>query len=810
MPSSGNGDSRCCILSFDEALRPLAYNLFPDGFIDGLSHTYSSTFAGTKTCAKTIATGPTKNTIASIWNPGSRAVVPEKQSLSTLKDLERRGNYVGFLSLEQDAMVLVACATLTAGIDPSLLSMKSRKSPVQLSPSVRLGKLRDGSSRYFRELLRMTFPRARHPVSKYTVLKLLSHCREYKDIPATRSGNGMLHQAMTMEKDETSMKNASILQFLSLAIQSGALSEDARQCLSSMYPLLFQLALDKSLCADAVRLLYSLTRSCHVRVYRAQKLRQTLDRSKTGDGKEKTFAPLALLLQLYGTLDPHGCGPFSLRRSRDDNKTAFANWRDPSRWLSFPDQLWQRNFCRVWYKYGTKNEAGHAQRTHPTMEERHDPKVPSKRPRSSFAPGTKVGSFVVSWERAHYCSSEFGLHKNKLQAWDVLKDTALSHLHFFSAKEQPGSEFHHDDETTAAGQTYLSDVARMEVCLPLLLQQKWYQAPYVADPKNSHGCTRLDCNDDRGDASEGGSVTCHDGISSMDEEEGGESNFEEQASILRTTDEGRLQEGSPSLLLRPIFLQAKFDKLGRLGRPAYRRRLLEAIASLATQTDWIVPQAESLLANEFYPYWDGTEELGILLCFEILPCPSVATEFSEMKACILDPLERFILFGPPKVQFALVSAVLGSLLGRVSTQCGAFARQLRETGAGLHQGCAKKLRSPRRAAIARLRLLKDLVAWTDNLLQSAVLRDVDGPSELLSGAIIDFFYAVCHEVSKHCNLLILPSTSLVCQLLLSRSAFSIDRVCKLLVDYKEVFLKLKYYQDRCGAADVLDVEGLDR
>jgi len=66
------------------------------------------------------------------------------------------------------------------------------------------------------------------------------------------------------------------------------------------------------------------------------------------------------------------------------------------------------------------------------------------------------------------------------------------------------------------------------------------------------------------------------------------------------------------------------------------------------------------------------------------------------------------------------------------------------------------------------------------------------------------------DVSRHAKMLILPSTSLVYQLLLSKSAATIDQVCQLLLDYKNSFQWLKKEQDDHADTLSMDIEGLDR
>ena len=243
-------------------------------------------------------------------------------------------------------------------------------------------------------------------------------------------------------------------------------------------------------------------------------------------------------------------------------------------------------------------------------------------------------------------------------------------------------------------------------------------------------------------------------------------------------------------------------------RAAARLRIIGALSKAANQTGKIPAEAESMLSEEILRSWDGTSDWGTSLCYDILPYISATGSFADLKGRILLPLEKVFLYSKPEVQYAVVSGVLSSLLALMAAQNISSSAGVEEVTAQQNQQNTVDIsQQTRNEALAKRKLIKEYVHWTDELLLQGFLSAPSGTNELLLNAAIDFFRVVCHSVSEHCNLLILPSTSVVYRFLLSRSPVSIDRVCQLLVDYKHSFQTLRASpQQRCS----LEVEGLDR
>jgi hypothetical protein len=227
---------------------------------------------------------------------------------------------------------------------------------------------------------------------------------------------------------------------------------------------------------------------------------------------------------------------------------------------------------------------------------------------------------------------------------------------------------------------------------------------------------------------------------------------------------------------------------------ASRLRLLEALADFATHTDALPPEAEQFVLQDILPFWDGTDAMSQLLCYDILPALQPCT-FSDLRSRVLRHLERLFLYGSARIQYAIVSGTLGSLINRWGRL------DWSDTTGGNSAGPTEDMDA------VKTQQLRELVHWTDDLILKGFLLN-GGGHELLRASAIDFFTAVC-DLTDHCTFLAAPSPSIAYQLLLSKSALHVDRVCHLLVKYKVTFQKLKQRQEQEERTDDA-VSGLDR
>lgn len=712
--------------TFEESFSPLAYHLFPDG-CPSSSSKYSSTDTGAS--------------FETVWpQRKSRAVVSVKEALSSLRQVYRLGKRHGFTSQQQEAIVMVACATLMT---------KSNYQPPEEIYVVKNSPLRDGNSQNFRTLMRSTIPKPNQPNSSYIVQKIISCCQ-------------------TRKIDDQGI--SCVLQFLTLAVRNRALSGDARHTLSCFYGIIYNWTMDANLCGDAVRLLHAITRRNHVRVYRAQRLHRFYH-ERTPE-QQFNFAPIWLLLQLFARYDPHGCGQFHISGTERDLKSY-------SRWFALPDMVWERNFNNIWH--GSLVVRQQIQETQPSTSLKvegskssdNDERPVQKKQKTSSVVFATMDHLGDSFEGIYSFSTSFGPNKNRsLNASDLFEDASM--IHMISLVEEENNS--KNSTSVAAHET-----SRLKVCLPFMLQEEWFKAASSLNKKSSVSASNMD--DETTDSGSAG-----DSHNDHDNDRGSVHNG------TASDETGTENRGMDGLDIDETQQDPPLESIS--SRSASRLRLLKALASMASKTDSVPLEAESLILDDILRSWDGTDEWGAALCYELLPCISGCTTFKEIRAKILVPLEKLFLYGPPRLQHAIVSGTLASLLARLSMRDSTLYKG----------GSAEEMKASRK-------MMKELIHWVDNLLLQAFLGERGMSPELLSAASIDFFRVVCLDVARHCFFVVLPSTSLVYRLLLSSSPVAIDRTCQLLVGYKESLCVLKQKQDSweggTGNESSL-VEGLDQ
>lgn len=290
-------------------------------------------------------------------------------------------------------------------------------------------------------------------------------------------------------------------------------------------------------------------------------------------------------------------------------------------------------------------------------------------------------------------------------------------------------------------------VTRLQTCLPYMLHQEWYNA--TSSGKKSGNGKRDEMELDRDDP---------------------------------------LQQGEPTAVKK-----AKDT----------RWSLLQALADFVTHTDALPLAAERFVLADILPLWDGTDEWSQLLCHAILPALRPCG-WADLQSGLLCHLERFFHYGSPRMQYAIVSGALASLVNRWGRLDWSTVVIAVSDTAGI-----ASTRAGSRGNALKIQTLRELIEWTDNLLLEGFLVDGHG-HELLRTATVDFFAGVC-DLTDHCSFLAAPSPSLVYRLLLSKSALHVDRVCLLLVKYRTTFQKLKQRQQE-EDHDVMDdvASGLDR
>jgi hypothetical protein len=381
-----------------------------------------------------------------------------------------------------------------------------------------------------------------------------------------------------------------------------------------------------------------------------------------------------------------------------------------------PDAKWERDFSERASQLN--QEEGEAR---PTKRARVAKNAKEEREQSL---SSTLDWLNDAFDGVHSLSWGLVGNRERIRASDLLMDMSLQHLIMLSSQNP-------NDSSIAD-----TEVFRLRACLPYMLHEEWYEK------NNTLGMG------DESDESASASSNLSDSGNESDSQESDDDiaeNEPEQANE-------RMHDGS-------------------------RLHLLRALASVASHVDALFPEVASFLLEEILPHWDGSDRMGQYICFDLLPMLSPCS-FSELQSKVLRHLEPLFTYGSPRIQYAIVSGTLQTLLQR-------WGRLDWAEWTPLKNHRPDRLTDP---IIWKRRTLRELIQWTDNLLLKAFL--VDDGHELLRLSSVEFFDTVA-VLSTTGPFLASPSPALVYRLLLSQSALSVDLVCGLLVKYKKVFQKLK-------------------
>jgi len=300
-----------------------------------------------------------------------------------------------------------------------------------------------------------------------------------------------------------------------------------------------------------------------------------------------------------------------------------------------------------------------------------------------------------------------------LRASDLLMDDAIRSLLLLSNNED-GME-----------------VVRLRVCLPYMLHEEWFhrvkptvkRKKYINDDESSLGSE----------------------ISSSDSED----------ERLQSEEENVVESNSKEALT---------------GVEDQRLRILQALASMASHSSSLLHEAETFLIAEVLPFWDGSDQVGQILCHGLLPFLAPRS-FSNLHNKILCHLSPLIQYGSPRVQYLIISGALASIVKRWSNND--------------VSGFTQTKNNPEDSNSVRLKTVRDLVEWTESQILKAML--INDGHELILECALDFFSTVV----EYSPCVVLPGPSLVYQLLLSKTSVCIDYLCSLLVKYKVRLQQLK-------------------
>jgi hypothetical protein len=314
------------------------------------------------------------------------------------------------------------------------------------------------------------------------------------------------------------------------------------------------------------------------------------------------------------------------------------------------------------------------------------------------------------------------------------------------------------DETKSSRQSSVAqtELVRVQACLPYMLHEEWfYRIP------SGHA-------DDRG----GIEQRANSGASAESSEEPDESSETER--------DNNKQASISAVTMTTLSSRHRRIQKQNLKEDNPRIRLLKAMASMASHSDSLLPELEAFLVEEILPSWGGTDQMGLLICRDLLPKLSPRS-FMELKSSVLRHLAPLFLYGSPRTQYAIVGRGLSGLVHR-------WCRLDWSTAVVLSK---KKQDEGIDVVHLKRSMLQDLVKWTDQLVLKASL--VNDAHELLRQAALSFFEVVAETCSDNeaSVFLGIPSPALIYRCLLSSSALSVDRACRLLVKYKPIVQQLK-------------------
>jgi len=764
--------------SFSDAFSPLAHHLFPDGTPD-----YITDDAG-------------QELLTDAWPVRTdRTPVTPDSARGSIRSLRLIASERGLTPAEIFVVAVAACATLPHIGRPSG------------SPLI------DGTGRAFADIVRCLVPR---PVENSNTPSSSGSTKEER-IPA---------QVVSMLLSATASGRcdargcAITLRFLTLAVRSGCLRRSreqqrrgARETLSSLYALPFGMLSDAEAVGDAVRLLHAVTRRKHALPHRARRVRALYDEAsfrsrnrQSKDGgikpdaetsskniKSGDFAAVLLLLQLYSRYDPVGCGRYFPSGTRLGSSL--------SRYFKVPDEEWEREFsgnvqpisdgipsqlspclATAEEKEGRARKRDSSKliglkRQHPGEEVGKRQKMKEdemlkqivmkhgssstneqmrqdKRTSTCFAAEMNMGQSLSatierledafdgvhssSWELLHG-QSDFATGGNKngnraVRASDLLLDKNLRHLILLSSAAEsldvPGGDRSGDGLSNST--LCDSEVARLRVCLPHMLFEEYY----------------------------GASETSMRDIETEDEDASSiyEGDSDDDISCVASTCTNRKEAG--------------------------KLRVVQALSSLAKHTDMLPSEAENFILDEILPSWDGSGKIGRIICNDLIPSLK-PTSFRDIKKRVLRYLCKLYLCGSPRIKFAIVSGALASLVrrwGRLEWAVQSNKKPSITTTTATTSNVECKQRT-----------LRELIQWTDNLLLGGLIAEAssDGSGhELVRLSALDFYDAVC-DICDQCNFVASPTPALIYRLLLSSTALCVDRVCALLLRYKDVFERIK-------------------
>ena len=241
-----------------------------------------------------------------------------------------------------------------------------------------------------------------------------------------------------------------------------------------------------------------------------------------------------------------------------------------------------------------------------------------------------------------------------------------------------------------------TEAVRLRGCLPYMLHEEWYSS--------GPGSNKVVVVDDR-------TIENSECTSSGSDDDAG---YDNENKNNQEVHERRMEEQPHDL-------------------GSIRVHLLQSLAAMVARSGRLLPEVRTFLLQDVLPWWDGSDSMGRVLCFELLPFMSPSSDWKR----ILRSLGPFVCYGSPQVQVLIISGLLTNLL---------------EWWAALDEHewhrCRKRKRGQAPTGQLKTDTLLEVMDWCVEHVQRAFLLH-DG-SESLCMATLDYLDAVV-DVSRWCG-----------------------------------------------------------
>jgi hypothetical protein len=239
--------------------------------------------------------------------------------------------------------------------------------------------------------------------------------------------------------------------------------------------------------------------------------------------------------------------------------------------------------------------------------------------------------------------------------------------------------------------------------------------------------------------------------------------------------------------------------------PPNRQKLLRGVLTLAQTTNALPGAIERFMIQTVVPQVDfastvDDDDYALLHILAFIEPPHQDTDSKALSdvasvvgrngtrlVSLLCTLEKWFCDGTNDLRYALVSITLTQWICRWLVLDWSADPANRDD-----EMCAEILDQ------WKMQTLHGLCHWVDDLLLKGFLSSRGDGIELLQGAAIDFYLSIGNELAKHdspshrnTGVLFGPSASLLYRIFLSASVVHMDRVCYLMVLYKDIYQNWK-------------------